>query len=185
VEACGCFSVARDCERIVVASTTPCWAAVLVCGQLALRTPISPLDFPFLLQCSVSFLLVPSEECVDSPIAVFVDAADLSLLLPYEQGRRGPHFLNLLPSFYDDRQYFGLLVFGQGEALREYVQSVFGATSRIYRPEGAADSCNPASLAKVTDVVIKLSNKNIRFIRFIRFSKYRAPRINNCHDGLS
>lgn len=81
-------------------------SAALVCGRLALGTPNSPLDFPLLLQCSVGLLLISSEECVDSPIAVFVNAARLSLFLSYEQRRRGPHLFNLPPSFYDDRQYF-------------------------------------------------------------------------------
>ena len=64
-----------------------------------------PLHFPFLLQCKVSLLLVPGEERVDSPIAFLVDAALLHLFLSYKQFRAVPDFLNLPPSFYDDRQY--------------------------------------------------------------------------------
>lgn len=80
-------------------------------------------------QRSVCLLLVSSEERVDSSIAVFADAAHLSLFLSHEQRRRGPDLFDLAPSFYDDWQYFCLLILGQGEALGESVYSVVGATT--------------------------------------------------------
>jgi hypothetical protein len=118
--------------------------------SLALRTSNSPLNFPFLLQCEVSFLLVRGEKCVDSSVAVFVDAAHLYLFLSNEQRRSGPHLLNLLPSFYDDRQYLGFLLFGEGEVLGEIIYNVIGAASdrrclgrgRLLRSSFAGE-CNP------------------------------------------
>ena len=85
--------------------------------MLALNAAKASLDHPLLLPCGVRFLLVSVEKRDDPAIAFFDDAAFLYLLLPYEEFRRGPDFLNFAPSFDEDWQNFRLLLFGQGSRL--------------------------------------------------------------------
>ena len=104
-----------------------------------------------------------------SSVAVFVDAAHLYLFLSYEQRRSGPHILNLLPSFYDDGQYLGFLLFSQGETLGQIVYNIVGATPDRRCLGRGTGSCAAVSPANATEPAIKISNENIRFIGFSRY----------------